>query len=154
MPLFLFLAALFAPAPLSEEAEALARLNERVLRSYVLRHDISAHAELAHPDYKIVVAPGFVENREMALSGVSNVAMRRFDIHTLLIDIVGDTALIVTDVKAEGAVAGQPFPRRMTMMHVYAREKGEWRLLGRSMTPVLVPADVLERVNAKALQGR
>jgi hypothetical protein len=153
MPLPLLLAAAIAAAPaaLSEEARALAELNERVLRAYVLDHDVRAYAELAHPAYKIVVAPGFVENREMVLSTASNIALRRFDMRTLSVDIVGDTALIVTGVEAEGAVAGRPFPPRLTMMHVYVREGGAWRLLGRSMTPVLVAPEILDRANAAAL---
>ncbi|HVL78148.1 MAG TPA: nuclear transport factor 2 family protein [Sphingomicrobium sp.] len=140
-----------AAASLSPEAQELAALNERVLRAYALGHDSDGYAALAHPRYKIVVEPGLIENRDMAVKGVGNLSFNRFDVTTRSVDIVGDSAIVITTIEAEGRVGNQAFPPRMTMMHFFTREGGEWRLLGRSMTPIQVPPDIFERFAAEAL---
>lgn len=140
-----------AAAQRSEEAKELADLNDRVLRAYVLEHDTTSYDSLAHASYKIVVAPGFIESRDQVLSTAGNLSFRRFDVSTRSVDIVGDTGVVIATVEAEGTVLGQPFPPRMVMMNVYVRQNGDWKLLARSMTPILVPQEVFERASAKAL---
>jgi hypothetical protein len=152
--LALLLTVVGAPATAAErsdEARALADLNDRVLRAYVLEHDIASYDALAHADYKIVVAPGFIESRDQVLSTAGNLSFRRFDVSTRSVDIVGDTGVVIATVEAEGTVLRQPFPPRIVMMNVYVRQNGDWKLLARSMTPMVVSQEVFERVSAKAI---
>jgi hypothetical protein len=144
-----------APPPhRSEEAAALATLNEQVLRTYALERDVSGYRAHAHPRYTFIYAPGIIENLDVVISGVDQVNLERFDMQTLWVDIVGDSAIILSRVDARGSVAGHPFPDRMAMAHHWVRQDGSWKLLGETMTPILVPDEEFERMRRESLGER
>jgi hypothetical protein len=140
-----------APTPPADEAAALAVINEQVIRAYVLQRDASGYQAHAHPRYKFIYAPGIIENLEIVVAGVDQVNLHSFELQTLSIDIVGDAAVIVSRVDAQGIVAGHQFPERVAMSHYWVRENGAWKLLAETMTPILVPDREFERMTQQAL---
>ena len=150
------LASTATAADLSPEETALAARVEAQMDAYVLRHEDASIREIAHPDYMLVLAPGVLESLAMIDGTASNIDMERWDQTTLDVRVVGDTAVVTTRVDAEGTVRGKPFPSRLLMTHVFAREDedADWRLLQRTMTPILPPDEMFDRMAAEALKDR
>ena len=134
----LALMVLAAPAAADEAADL--RAIEAESHRQWLRGDSAALAELMAEEFRFVVMNGAVERRAEIVGAGRR--PRRIEVQGLEVEpgeaaISGDTAVLISTLRLDASVAGRPLPERMRVLSVYAREAGRWRLLARSITPIL-----------------
>ena len=113
-----------------------------------LERDLDALRRLMAPEFHFVVMNGELETRAQILGEGADVSVRRpspLKVHRLAVEpqqvlIRGTTATVISIMEIDAAVRGRPLPPRMRVLSVFSREDNEdWKLVARSITPILQP---------------
>ena len=134
-----------APQPTAER-EQLASIEAASHQSWHLG-DTDALARLMAPEFHFVVMNGAIETRAEILGegphsagrGPSALQVRNLHVEPDRVVIRGTTGTVISTLHIEATVRGRPLPPQMRVLSVYVREDGGWKLLARSITPVLRP---------------
>jgi hypothetical protein len=123
---------------IGDEAEkTLIELNERVLEEYILNNNVEPLRGTAVEEF-FVVTPVGIESRQQVMETVGNLDVDSIRIDLSEIHVYGSTAVLAGTVIADGQLGGRPMPP-ITYLSVYAKEGDRWRLVARSLTPILAP---------------
>jgi ketosteroid isomerase-like protein len=136
----LALLAAAAPAAADDRADLLAI--EADSHRLWLRGDTAALAELMAEEYRFVVMNGAVERRAEIVGDerrTRQISVRSLELEPGEVTIRGGTAAVISTMRLDGSVQGRPLPGRMRVLSVYTRDGENWRLLARSITPILAP---------------
>ena len=120
-----------------ETQRTLIELNETVLEEYILNNNVEPLQGTAVEEF-FVVTPVGIESRQQVVDTVNNLDIDSIEIENAEIHVYGSTAVLAGTVKAEGQLGGRPMPP-LTYLSVYANVGGHWRLVARSLTPILAP---------------
>lgn len=140
--------AIFAAAPTSATAQApheiedttdlehmLVELNERILVEYVLKNNARPLRENSLVSF-FAVTPGGIESRSRVLTTVGNLDVDSLSVDNAKFQIHETTALLSGSLTPHGTLGGRPMPT-LTYLSVYVKERGEWRVAARSLTPLV-----------------
>ena len=121
------------------ESEATIRALEDARYDAVVRGDIAAFVELAHPDLTYTHSTGTVDTldsyREKLESGSYD--YHRVDHPIDRIVVVGDTALVIGEMHADITAGGTRKTLANRALAVWVRVDGAWRLL--AYQPTVLP---------------
>ena len=134
-----------APQPAAER-EQLAAIEAASHQSWH-RGDTEALARLMAPDFHFVVMNGAVETRAEILGegpsaagrAPSALQVRNLRVEPDRVVIRGTTAAVISTLHIDATARGRPLPPQMRVLSVFVREDGAWKLLARSITPLLRP---------------
>ena len=119
------------------DKQALIELNERVLREYVVHNNTLPLEEIAPKNF-FAVTPGGIESRAHVIATVGNVDVDSMTVENNEVRIHGEMALLAGTLRPHGRLSGRLMPT-LTYLSVYIRQNGHWRLVARSLTPLLAP---------------
>ena len=128
------------------EREQLAAIEAASHQSWHLG-DTDALARLMAPEFHFVVMNGAVETRAEILGEGPDSAGRTpspLQVRSLRAEpdrvvIRGTTGAVISTLHLDATVRGRPLPPQMRVLSVFVREDGAWKLLARSITPLLRP---------------
>ena len=134
-----------APQPTAER-EQLAAIEAASHQSWH-RGDTEALAELMAPEFHFVVMNGALETRAEILGEgpfsenrrPSPLQVRNLHVDPEQVVIRGTTAAVISTLQIDATVRGRQLPSQMRILSVFTREDGSWKLLARSITPMLGP---------------
>lgn len=119
--------------------EFLVELNRELFERYVLHHDTETYAQTALDDYVFVAAIGAIETREEVLATTGNLDIRSLAITNHEFRHHGDTAVLIGTLDMEGYILGHKVDGKRRYMSVFVHLDGQWRLMARSLSPVVHP---------------
>lgn len=110
-------------------------LNEQVLVEYVLWNNTGPLEEVALDNF-FVVGPAGVELRNQVIATVGSLDVDSVSVENAEFRLHDSTAVLAGTVTARGQLGGRPMPT-LSYLSVFVKERGEWRLAARSLTPLL-----------------
>jgi hypothetical protein len=123
----------------AETEEFLAELNRELFERYILHHDTETYAQTALDDYIFVAAIGAIETREEVLATADNLDIRSLTVTNHEFRHHGNTAVLVGTLDMEGHILGHNVDGKRRYMSVFVHLDGQWRLMARSLSPVVHP---------------
>lgn len=152
LPMIFAIFLLAQPAPVAvasqqtAEHEQLAAIEAASHQSWHLG-DTDALAQLMAPEFHFVVMNGAIETRAEILgegpysAGRTPSPLKVRDLHVEPDRVVirGTTGAVISTLHIDATVRGRPLPSQMRILSVFVREDDGWKLLARSITPLLRP---------------
>lgn len=120
------------------DGEALLRLNERVLHSYVVENDTGPLEAIALPEMQ-VLTPGGLEDLDQVVATVTNLDVDEMRIEDHAVKVTGDAAIVTGIMILKGRLGSRPAPPKLGFMTTFVKRDGEWHQLARSLVPLGPP---------------
>ena len=114
-------------------------LNAKLFERYILHHDTERYGQVALDDYIFVASIGVIETREEVLTTADNLDITSLTITHNEFRHHGDTAVLVGKLDMEGSILGHTVNGQRRFMSVFVQLDGSWRLMARSLSPVVRP---------------
>jgi hypothetical protein len=117
-------------------ASGLAELTIRLHEDMLLRHAMTEFAEIASPEYMVMIPGGRLETKDEDIAGASN-----FDVESVAFsDVVtrthGQSAVVTGVWSIVGQLGTQPMTGDYAFMLFYEWSHGDWVLVSESVTRV------------------
>ena len=122
-----------------EIEQCLIDLNAELFERYILYHDTETYATTALDDYIFVASIGVIETREQVLTTADNLDITALTITHNEFRHHGDSAVLVGTLDIEGTILGYNVDGQRRYMSVFVHQDGRWRLMARSLSPVVHP---------------
>lgn len=117
----------------------LVQLNRELFEQYILRHDTKQYSRVALDDYVLVASIGAIESREEVLATADNLDIRSLTVTNNEFRHHHTTAVLVGTLDMEGTILGHDVSGQMRYLSVFVELDGDWRLMARSLSPVIDP---------------
>lgn len=116
-------------------ARAVIELNSRIMHQQILARDPSLFQEVALDQFLVVAPGGRIEDKAMAIAGVSVWDASAIEVSEEQVIFEGDTAVLVGRIEIDGLMPPVGKLPPMKFMAVFIEKPEGWRLLSRSLTP-------------------
>jgi ketosteroid isomerase-like protein len=102
----------------------------------VTKNDIAAAARYLADDLIYTHSNGLVESKSEYLARLKSGEQKYSSLNLVnpTIRIFGDTAVMNTQIRMQGATKGVPFDNTLFMIHVWVRQGGMWKLVAHQTT--------------------
>jgi ketosteroid isomerase-like protein len=124
--------ALGSGAAASPGEQALAALE--AWRQATESKDVEALGKLLHPDLTYSHSDGKTQTRADVLAGLPASGKREIVIQDPSVRVYGDTAIVRANVDFINPALSPPAVSRLSVLHVFLRDAGGWRLVARQST--------------------
>jgi len=113
----------------------LTALNRALLEQQIVHNSAALFEKTALDEFLVIAPGGVVETKDRAARGVSSFRAVGISVTDERVSVSGTTAIVVGRLDIEGEM--QPLGRMgpLRFMAVFVQIGGDWRLLGRSLTP-------------------
>lgn len=118
-----------------DRAREVIDLNSRVMHQQILARDPSLFQEVALDQFLVVAPGGRIEDKAMAVAGVSAWDAAGIEVSQEQVIFEGDTAVLVGRIEIDGLMPPVGRLPPMKFMAVFVEKSDGWRLLSRSLTP-------------------
>ena len=94
--------------------------------------------DLFHPQAQFVHMGGsWGTDRELAIIGSGGIWYKNADVHSVSVDVIGDTAILLNEITLLAEVGGNEVINRFMVTEVYVRENAVWKLANLSCVKLL-----------------
>lgn len=118
-------------------AQAIIELNSRIMHQQILARDPTLFQEVSLDQFLVVAPGGRVEDKAMAVAGVSVWDAAGIEVSEEQVIFEGNTAVLVGRLQIDGVMPPVGRLPPMKFMAVFIEKPDGWRLLSRSLTPCL-----------------
>ena len=100
--------------------------------------NVSELKDFFHPQAQFVHMGGsWGTDRELAIIGSGGIWYKKADVHTISVDVIGETAILLNEINLLAEVGGNEVTNRFMVTEVYVNEDDGWKLANLSFVKLL-----------------
>ena len=113
-------------------------LNDRLFREVMVHGNTSFLDSVAFPE-TILVAPGGIERRGASEGQPGLPKVEEIEVRNETVLMKGETAVVAGTLELKGTMDGRSMPPKVRYLTVFVETEDGWRMLARSLAPVIRP---------------